>query len=342
MRPISASGWRTVVSCGVTIVACSTSSNPTIERCSRNAQAALGGRPHRADRDVVVEREDRRRRIAEVEQARSCLLALGDLEVGLDLERGIERDSRRGERGAVAAPAVLGRHPAGRAGDRARCGGGRARAGGASPGRRPTCAPRKRRGCGRRAAAADRRRRTGTRPRGALELLARLLGQDDQRPVGRRRASTGRAATPRGRARAGWGEHDAHVLLVQRLRRAGEDLREVDGVDERDEHADQAGPAGGEPARVAVRGVALLRMTRWTASRVSSATSSRPLRTRETVAIETPARSAISRIVIRLPLGTAIRPPLKQFPEVSERTGPHPAMQIRQPSSSLDSTVTKW
>ena len=34
MRPISASGWRTVVSAGVTIAACSESSKPTIERSS--------------------------------------------------------------------------------------------------------------------------------------------------------------------------------------------------------------------------------------------------------------------------------------------------------------------
>src|SRR4051794_131391 len=38
---------------------------------------------------------------------------------------------------------------------------------------------------------------------------------------------------------------------------------------------------------------------RWTSSRVSGATSSRPFMTRETVATETPARSAISRIVTR-------------------------------------------
>src|SRR6266702_2054716 len=40
-------------------------------------------------------------------------------------------------------------------------------------------------------------------------------------------------------------------------------------------------------------------MTRRTRSRVSSETSSRPLRTRETVAIETPAWSAMCRIVVR-------------------------------------------
>jgi len=41
------------------------------------------------------------------------------------------------------------------------------------------------------------------------------------------------------------------------------------------------------------------RTTCSTVSRVSGATSGRPLSTRETVAIETPARSAMSRIVAR-------------------------------------------
>src|SRR5438105_4589558 len=58
----------------------------------------------------------------------------------------------------------------------------------------------------------------------------------------------------------------------------------------------------------------ILRTTR----RVSGATSPRPLRTRETVAIETPARSAISRIVIlgsgRSGTGSDTSP-LKQVPE---------------------------
>ena len=43
------------------------------------------------------------------------------------------------------------------------------------------------------------------------------------------------------------------------------------------------------------------RTARITASRVSGATSGRPLRTRETVAIETPAALATPRIVARLP-----------------------------------------
>src|SRR5947208_3448249 len=51
-------------------------------------------------------------------------------------------------------------------------------------------------------------------------------------------------------------------------------------------------------------------MIRLTSSRVSSETSPRPFMTRETVAIDTPARSAISRMVTR----SAI-PPLKHVPE---------------------------
>ena len=43
------------------------------------------------------------------------------------------------------------------------------------------------------------------------------------------------------------------------------------------------------------------RTARRTASRVSGATSGRPLRTRETVAIETPAALATPRMVARLP-----------------------------------------
>src|ERR687891_343542 len=43
------------------------------------------------------------------------------------------------------------------------------------------------------------------------------------------------------------------------------------------------------------------RTARSTASRVSGATSGRPLRTRETVAIETPAALATPRMVARLP-----------------------------------------
>src|SRR5919112_6179561 len=63
-------------------------------------------------------------------------------------------------------------------------------------------------------------------------------------------------------------------------------------------------------------------MTRVTRSRVSGETSFRPFMTRETVAIETPARSAICLIVKRF--GTAcVITSLKHVPERSgtERTG---------------------
>src|SRR3954471_1723904 len=70
-------------------------------------------------------------------------------------------------------------------------------------------------------------------------------------------------------------------------------------------------------------------MTRATGSRVSGATSFRPLRTRETVAIETPARSAIWRMVRRLETGCAIEP-LKHVPERSgtESASFHRKLQI--------------
>src|SRR5215204_674841 len=55
-------------------------------------------------------------------------------------------------------------------------------------------------------------------------------------------------------------------------------------------------------------------MTELTSSLVSSETSLRPLTTRETVAIETPARSAISRIVTREGrCATSVTVLLKQF-----------------------------
>src|ERR671931_844276 len=56
-------------------------------------------------------------------------------------------------------------------------------------------------------------------------------------------------------------------------------------------------------------------MTRLTISRVSSETSSRPFRTRDTVAIETPARSAICLIVSRCCPATCAMALLKHVPE---------------------------
>ena len=91
-----------------------------------------------------------------------------------------------------------------------------------------------------------------------LELLARLLGKDDQRavrqavhqPVEERHLALVHVASRR--------QDDAQVLLRERLRSAGEDEREVLGEDERHEQAHEPGPAGGESAGASVRRVAVV------------------------------------------------------------------------------------
>ena len=94
-------------------------------------------------------------------------------------------------------------------------------------------------------------------------------------------------------------EDDPHVALVERLGRAAQHRAEVRVGDERQRQPDHPRPPAREPAGTAVRAEAVSRTTWRTDSRVSGATSGRSLRTRETVAIETPARSAMSRIVAR-------------------------------------------
>ena len=92
----------------------------------------------------------------------------------------------------------------------------------------------------------------------ALELLARLFREDDHRAVG---GSVHQALEQRDLAlvlvhrRA---EDEAHVLLVERLGGAAHELREIRIVDHRHRGPDQAGPAAGEAARAAIRGVAPL------------------------------------------------------------------------------------
>ena len=91
-----------------------------------------------------------------------------------------------------------------------------------------------------------------------LELLVRLLGEDEQSAVGRavhQPVEQGHLALVLVLRRA---QDDAHVLLVERLRRAGEDGREEDRSDPRHRHADEAGPAGREPTRRPVDRVAVL------------------------------------------------------------------------------------
>src|SRR3954451_2102884 len=73
----------------------------------------------RADRNVVVEPEDRGRRLLQREQLVGGERAAGDAPIRVDDEFRVEQDPRGCERGAKAEEALLGRIPAGRAGDRA-------------------------------------------------------------------------------------------------------------------------------------------------------------------------------------------------------------------------------
>jgi ABC-type phosphonate transport system ATPase subunit len=75
MRPISARGWRTVVSAGVTIADSSESSKPTIGELLGHADAALAGDAQGTDRRIVVEGEDRGRRARALAVEPSVILA---------------------------------------------------------------------------------------------------------------------------------------------------------------------------------------------------------------------------------------------------------------------------
>jgi hypothetical protein len=65
------------------------------------------------------------------------------------------------------------------------------------------------------------------------------------------------------------------------------------------------------------------------------------LTTRETVAIETPARSAISRIVTREGrCATSVTGIVKQFPELSGNS--LRCEQLRRPGAALDFVASGW
>src|SRR6266540_3281265 len=223
----------------------------------RHAQAARSRRLDRADRDVVVEREDRRRRLGEVEEVRCGVSPRDDLGLGFDLQCGIRQDACGRKRSAVAAATILGGHPAARAGDL----------------RDPPVAEleqvphrlvgtRRVRGRHRRDSLVERHQRVEDHEPVAaveqpLEFVARLLGQDDQRAVGQavQPVEHGDLAVV---LVAGGGEHDLQIALGERLGRPRQDGREVRRVDERDENADQPGAACGEAAGAPVGGVAVL------------------------------------------------------------------------------------
>ncbi len=91
-----------------------------------------------------------------------------------------------------------------------------------------------------------------------LELAGGLLGKDEQAavdgPVDEAFEQRHLPIVVVGRR----AEHDSHVVLVERVGDAGDDVREVARVDSRHGHPDQAGPAVGERARGSVGRVAAL------------------------------------------------------------------------------------
>ena len=123
------------------------------------------------------------------------------------------------------------------------------------------------------------------------QLRARLRRQDHDRAVGR--AVHRPLSRLTSRSCSCWvGQMTAHVLLVQRLRKPGQEQREVARVDERQRDADEAGPAAGEAARAPVRAEALRpHDLQHGLARVLGDVEDGQLSTRETVAIDTPARS---------------------------------------------------
>ena len=85
------------------------------------------------------------------------------------------------------------------------------------------------------------------------ELVVRLLGKHQDRSV---RRPMHQPVDERDRAvvqMEGRRQHHAHVLLVERLRRTGENVREVGGLDDRQSHPDEAGAPAREGARAPVR-----------------------------------------------------------------------------------------
>ncbi len=243
IRPISASGWRTVVSAGVTIAASSRSSKPTIERSSGmrtpraravciapiamlslNEKIAVGGSGRSSSCSA-----------AEMPPEISKLPSTSSTRVG--------HEPRRRERGVVAAPAVFGRLHAARAGDRGdarvpdrqqvlhRLVGARGMGGGDGG---DALVQRHHRVDHDEAVAVVQQRR---------ELVARFLGEDHQRAVG---GAVHQPLEERDLSlvlvhrRA---EDEAHVLLVERLGGAADELREVGVVDHRHRGADQSRPA---------------------------------------------------------------------------------------------------
>ena len=190
-----------------------------------------------ADRDVVVEAEDRGRRVGQRQQLLGRLGAARHPPVGVGDELGVEQHPRGRERGAEADQPLLGRIPAGRAGDRAdpavaeaeQMLGRLLRSGGVH--RRDA-----RDAVGRRLARVD------DHEREALPLQhEQLVGATPPAASGSRRrssrASAARAARPRGRARAA----SARARAACRARAAPRPRRSASGRSRRRRRAAASG-----------------------------------------------------------------------------------------------------
>ena len=233
--------------------------------------------------------------------------------VELGHQRGVVRvrEARAGPRGrrpGSGAPAASCRR-----GSAGRCAGAPRRRG--SPSRR-RCP-----GSGRR--AAGRRRVRAPRGRAARSACASALEARDSSRLRSCDGASTSASTPRPtsdldarrrRARAsrrrddGQQHRDAGLgqVVVELLDDAAED------ADHRDEHADQAAAAGAQAARRVVDLEAeLADGGEHPRARVASATRGEPLMTRETVALETPAAAARSRIVGARPSARGPAPSLR-------------------------------
>ena len=279
MRPISASGWRTVVSAGYMIESPRRCRRTRPPRCPRGRAARAGERGlHGADRELVVEGEDRGRRIGQ-RRAAAGVAARPPLSSKFDsiMQRRVGRDPGFAERGAVAAQALLGRDPAVRAGDRGDPAVAELAAGARSPRAR-----RRVRGRNGRDALVGRHARVDDRRTVALllqrrELVVRLLGQDQQGAVGGAVARRCSSDTSRScSCSVGHSTIASRARRAPRRRRRGSPRSTSGGSAAASRRPGRCASAG-EAARGAVDRVAVLGHDRSTFSRASSRTSGRPL-----------------------------------------------------------------
>ena len=252
VRPSSCSGCRTVVSCGHTILDWNVSSKPTIDRSSGTRSPR-----RRAALSAPIATLSLKPKIAVGgsgcdSSSSAASLAAADLPVGVPDQLRVGEDARARERRSEPDQPLLGGVPPFGAGER----GDPAvseleqmlrrllRSGGVH--RRDARDP-----VGRRLHRVDDDERVVTRLQLA-QLRLRLRRQHQDRAVGRlahevlEHRDLAVVLVERG------AEDDAHVLFVERLRRAAQDRAEVGVGDHRQRQPDEAGPAAAERPGAAV------------------------------------------------------------------------------------------